>query len=223
MALLPTLAEIYEIARATLADVGGDVYTDTVLAPFTKRAYQKAGRFLRSQGMSLYRKESSDISVLAATTKLQRSAGTQYPADMIRPIEIRTRLASGTSADFKAMRCQSGFLPPEVAVTDDRQYFDWINDTIVFPAASHDSVLQIQYEAYLPDPASWTATPAVTTLPIPESGEAIALLASAFAFYSRDEVANGDRAYAQGMEDLGMIATAEINVATARAARYGRQ
>ena len=222
MALIPTLAEIYEMARATLADVGGDVYTDTVLSPFAKRACQKAARYLRSQGVSLFRKESTNISVAAATVKLERTAGTTYPTDMLRPIEIRERLATETDADFKSMRCQNGFIPTDQTPGSLRQIWDWLGDTIVFPAGTANSVFRIQYEAYFVDPVSYTI-PGSTLIAMPEAGEAIALLIAAYAFYSRDEQANGDKAYAQGMEDLSMIATAEKNVATARAARYGRQ
>lgn len=221
MALIPTLAEIYETARATLADTSSEAFTDTVLSPFAKRACQKAARYLRSQGVSLFRKQSANISVSAATVQLARSGGTTYPTDMLRPIEIRERLATETDADFKPMRCQPGFLPAEVAVSANRQYWDWINDTIVFPAASANSILQIQYEAYFTDPASYITNPASTNIAIPEAGEAIGLLIAAYAFYSRDEVNNGDRAYQQAMDDLGMIAAAEKAVETSRAARYG--
>jgi hypothetical protein len=223
MALLPTLAEIYEMSRATLADVGGDVYTDTVLSTFVKRAYQKAGRYLRAQGMSLYRKESAAISVNAAVTSLARTGGSTYPADMIRPIEIREKVATDPATNYVAMRCQQGFIPADVAAKTTREYYDWIGDTVVFPAGTVNSTMQIQYEAYLPDPNSWITNPASTTLPIPEAGEAIAVLAAAYAFYSRDEKNNGDAAFGQALEDLQMIADAEARVKTAQAARYGRQ
>ena len=223
MALLPTLAEIYEMARATLADVSGDVYTDTVLSTFVKRAYQKSGRYLRSQGMSLYRKESAAISVPAATTSLARTGGTTYPTDMIRPIEIREKVATDPTANYVAMRCQQGFIPADVAAKSTREYYDWVGDAIVFPAGTVNSTMQIQYEAYLPDPNSWTTNTSATTLPIPEAGEAIAVLAAAYAFYSRDEKANGDTAFQQAIEDLQMIADAEARVKVAQAARYGRQ
>jgi hypothetical protein len=224
MALIPTLAEIYALARATLADVGSEVYTDTVLAPFTKRACHKAARYLRSEGVGLFRKESSEITVAAGTVALNRTGGTVYPTDMLRPIELKERQTTETAADFKAMRCQNGFLPADTAVGTARQIWDWINDTIVFPAATTESKIKIQYEAYFTDPASYTpADPATTTIAIPDAGEAIALLTAAYAFQSRDERENGAAAYAQAMDDLLMIATAEKNVATARAARYGRQ
>lgn len=223
MALLPTVAETYEMAKAILADVNGDVYSDAVLAPFAKRACHKAARYLTSQGMGLFRKESADISVPAITTRLERTAGggiVTYPADMLRPIEIKERLT--TETNLTSMRCQNGFLPTDVATGDYRQYWDWLGDVIVFPAGLKATVMRIQYEAYFTDPSSYTV-PGTQVFNIPDGGEAIAQLTAAFAFYSRDETANGDRAFQQGMDDLAMIATAESNVATARAARYGRQ
>lgn len=221
MAAVPTLAEIYEAARATLADVGGDVYTDTVLSPFAKRACHKAARYLRSQGTSIFRKESPNISALAATTKLERSSGVQYPSDMVRPIELREKLAADT--EFRALRCQNGFIPSDVAAGSYRQYWDWINDAIVIPAGTATSTIQIQYQAAFPDPVSWITTPASTSIPIPDGLDALSWLTAAYAYASRDERENAKYAYEVGMEDLSTIAAADIGVATAQAARYGRQ
>lgn len=224
MAAVPTLAEIYEAARATLADVGGDVYTDTVLAPFAKRACHKAARYLRSQGTSIFRKESPSISALAATIKLERTPGggaVVYPADMVRPIELREKLAADT--EFRALRCQNGFIPSDVAAGSYRQYWDWINDTIAIPAGTATSTIQIQYQAAFPDPTSWITTPGSTSIPIPEGLDALAWLTAAYAYASRDERENAKYAYEMGMEDLATIAAADIGVQTAQAARYGRQ
>lgn len=224
MAVVPNLGEIYEAARATLADVAGDVYTDTVLAPFAKRACHKAARYLRSRGSSIFRKEATGISALSTTTQLERTAGgsaVTYPADMLRPLELREKLAADT--EYKALRCQNGFLPSDVPVGSYRQYWDWISDKIVFPAGTAATTLQLQYEAGFTDPASWTSSPGTTTIQIPEAGDAIAWLVAAYAFASRDERENAAYAYQTGMDDLAQIADADNNVATARAARYGRQ
>lgn len=224
MAVVPTLGEIYEIARATLADVAGDVYTDTVLSTFARRACHKTARYLRSRGSSHFRKEATGISALSTTTQLERTAGSGiviYPADMLRPIELREKLAADT--EYKALRCQNGFLPSDVPVGSYRQYWNWINDKIVFPAGSAATTFQLQYEAGFTDPTSWITTPSSTSIAIPEAGDAIGLLTASYAFASRDERENASAAYQMAMEDLAQIADADVNVATARAARYGGQ
>jgi hypothetical protein len=223
MAVIPTVGEVSDLARATLADVAGDVYSNTVLAPFMKRAAQKAARFFRASGSSIFRKQSGDISVAAASTSLVRGAGPTgiYPADMLRPIEIRERVTTEPVTEYKVMRCQNGFLPADVATGDYRQYWDWIGDTIVFPAGAKNSYFQIQYEANFTDPNDYT-TPA-NTINIPEAGEALALLTAAYAFAARDERENFAKHYEMAMDDLSQIAAAEAAVPTARAARYGSQ
>lgn len=224
MAVVPTLGEIYEIARATLADVGADVYTDTVLSPFARRACHKAARYLRSRGSSIFRKEATGIAALSTTTKLERTAGggaVLFPADMLRPIELQEKTALDT--EYTALRCQNGFLPSDVPVGAHRQYWDWINDTIVFPAGTVATTLKLQYEANFTDPGSWVTTPNLTSIPIPEAGDAIGWLIASYALASRDERESAKLAYDMAMEDLAQIAEADANVATARAARYGRQ
>ena len=224
MAVVPTLGEIYETARATLADVAGDVFTDTVLSPFARRACHKAARYLRSRGSSHFRKEATGISAGSTITQLERTAGSgivTYPADMLRPIELREKLAADT--EYKALRCQNGFLPSDVAAGSYRQYWDWRDDKIIIPAGTATTTFEIQYEAGFTDPVSWVTTPSSTSIAIPDAGDAIAWLIAAYAFASRDERENAKAAYDIGMDDLAQIADADVNVATARAARYGGQ
>lgn len=212
---LPTVADANTVVRNLLADTSTDVWTDAVLLPYIQRAYRKAARVLRAAGMGVMRKESAAIAVVAVDVALTRGVAPLYPADMLRPIELREKPTGDTT--YAVMRCQPGFLT-DAAATKYREYWDWREDKIVFRASTVAGSIQIQYEADLTALAGNGST-----IEIPDALDAVSLLAASYAAASRDEQAMSARYAEIAMEDLAFIAQAESKVRVAQASRYGSQ
>lgn len=212
---LPTVADANTVVRSLLGDSSTDVWTDAILLPFIARAYRKCARVLRATGMGVMRKESTAISLLSTDTALTRGVAPLFPADMLRPIEIREKPTGSTT--YTVMRCQQGFLT-DAAATPAREYWDWREDKIVFRASTVAATVQLQYEAELTALAGNGST-----IEIPDALDAVSLFAAAYVSQSRDEQAISAKYIDMAMDDLSQIAQAEAAVKIAQASRYGSQ
>jgi hypothetical protein len=210
-----TVADVHSAVRA-LVGVGetNEVFDDETLFPYTKIAYRKAARALRGAGMGLFQKQSSNITVTAGVTAIVRPTGSpSYPADLLRPIRLREKPAGETY--FKRMNSSDGFIPDRAAGTS-LQIWDWRNDTILVPAASIDSTVQILYEASLAalvDPSS--------TIAIPDAADPLSKMVASMVARSRDELNSAGAWWTEAMEDLAQIAASEKNTKAARGAAWG--
>jgi len=215
---LPTVADVNSQVKYIVADSAGDYLTDAYLLPYIQRAYRKAARVLRAAGMRLLVKDSSTIVVAAATTSLDRSgAGTLYPADLVRPLVLRERPSSPPGGAWSQMSQQQEPLYDRTAVAK-REVWDWLSDSIVFPASTGSTDISIRYEADLP-----ALTGNSSEILILDALDAVSLLAAAYASQARDEQNNAAKFIELAMDDLSLIAQSELGVKSARAASWGRQ
>ena len=221
---LPLVSDVMTATRALMSDVGaagaGECYTDAILLPFVARGYRYAGRYLRAKGVGIVRKQSAAIAVTSGQTTLTRSPGAapNFPADMLRPIEVRERPTGGAVGTYKTMRVNDGFFPDQALGTE-LKIWDWRLDQLITPGSTTSSIdVQIQYEADLP-----ALTTVGDSILIPDSIDALANLAAACAAASRDEQANATALQTMGERDLDLLAASELLIRKAQGARWGGQ
>ncbi len=212
---MPTLvSDVTARARIHLSDVAAEQWDDTTLIPFVVAAYEEAARVLRSKGMNLFRKESGTIAVASGTKVLNRTGGTTYPTDLLRPLEIRWRTAGATYWNTPPLRLNDGFFKDE-ATTASLSLYDWRNDQILLAnGANVNTEVQIQYEADLP-----AITAGSDQILIPNATGPLGFLVASYAADSRDELQHSARWDDLAHKQLELIAVEEM---TARRAIGGR-
>lgn len=216
---LPLVSEITVAARVLMGDVSqtstvGEAYPDVILIPFVARAYRYAARYLRAQGVGLFRKESAAILLAVGKTQFNRISPTPlYPSDMLRPIQLREAPASGGT--YQIMKLSDGFLPDQ-PISGTLKIWDWREDELRFPGASVDTNVQIQYESELS-----VVTAGTDTCLIPDSLDALAALTAAYAALSRDEKDNALALQTMAEKDLDLIAVSEKIARKAAGAAWG--
>ena len=207
--------DVTEQARALLTDTAGEVYTDAKLFPFLKRAYRYAQRYLRTKEVSLLIKQSSSIALTVGSTTFTRPSGSlpNYPADMLRPLQLREKQTGGAGR-FTLMNMANGFLPDQDA-QDALGLWVWRNDLITTLGAKQNKDVQILYEADL------TALTSVNdTLYIPDSLDPLAAITASFAAATRDEQVNSEKLRQIGERDLDLIAQSEKLLLRAKGATW---
>lgn len=214
-----SVSDITLRARVHLSDVDGEQWDDETLVPLVQAAYEDAARYLRGKGMNLFRKESSAISVTAGTTKLVRSGGSPvYPADLLRPLEIRWRAAGAGKWNTTPLRLNEGFFQ-DATVTADLALYDWRNDELLLGVGANvNTEVQIQYEADLT-----AVTQPTDTIKIPDCLGPLAFITAALAADSRDEMDHSKAWLDLGHFQLDFIALAEQQARAAASARWQGQ
>jgi len=193
-----------------IASAGGDIFTD--VQPFTgtmtNAAWRNLQAFLCNLGYSRYKKwfiglaypptRALDPAVMNSLSWTQFFDGVGYyssptvdllPQDFIAPLRVMERQNNGAvpySATTQNMRftpmllCPDGL--PEGMKRPWNGFFNWDNDTLVFPGSLYSMDFKIEYAAYAPDFLTTnnilgngsTITPSNMPVPIMRSESALA-------------------------------------------------
>jgi hypothetical protein len=151
-----TVATIETRIQRFVADSLGDWATASNLDPFIFTAYRDVQRLLRAAGVTMFRRTSAPIVLAAGVTRIERTAGvspvspTAYPSDLVRPVEVAERINPAGGTTLTRMSQSAGIMEDR-ALTALMQEWDWKYDAIVFPGATGDVAVVIEYEAALAD------------------------------------------------------------------------
>jgi len=141
---LPVKAgEIFEQARFFLNDQIGAVFTDEVLQPALKSAYQELRMECEDNNIPYTNLTSSAITVTSGMTDIGGSTGPALPSDLIDIIEVYERI-SGNNSDYKLMR-RKNFLPKTDVQTNYLEVYTWQKQVINFLGSLGDIEIKIDY------------------------------------------------------------------------------
>lgn len=140
---MPTVLSIHDDARALLNDTFGDVFSDAVLLPFTKKAYQELQDEMAENSLGDIEEETADIPVLAGATEI--GSGTGLPTDLIVPVTLYYQDAQGEFVEFTEKDWVPGVDQIEV-----QQFWKWREGVIKLVGATVASVVRIKYIKFLP-------------------------------------------------------------------------
>lgn len=197
--------------------------SDADLMPFIRAAYREVARRLRAEGATLFRRTSAAITVTAGTTALLRSSGTQYPSDLVRPLEVMERENVVPFFDvgrYHRMSKSTGLFEDR-AQTSLLQEWEWKDDGIRFgPGASADVQVKIEYDAALPELDKST-----DILLIPDSADTVAYLAASYAMGARvgQDPAVHDRVEKRAQASVAALIAGEAAVRQPITGRWGLQ
>lgn len=138
-----TVQTIFDRARFHLNDVGITIFDNTILLLAVAAANDELSDELVSNGISLPKKVSKDISVLAGALTLT------LPSDIIVPERLWEKAAGDTEALYVPMTRTAW--PVEEKQTTELIYWDWREQVIHFLGATTDRLVRLDYIRTLTD------------------------------------------------------------------------
>lgn len=134
---------IFDQARFFLNDTDAAVYTDTVLLPALKAAYEDLQLEVEDNNIPISNITSEPITITAGVTNIGGPGGPALPTDLVEIVEIYERLA-GTTNDYIMMR-RRNFLPKTEFQTTYLEVYTWQDQMIKFIGATGDIQVKIDY------------------------------------------------------------------------------
>lgn len=203
-----TAGQINSLVRSLLNDAAGNLFTDTVLLPYTNSAYRKVQRALANVQSGTFLNDdvllivpavaSVDPSVQVSITD-STAPPNQLPIDLLVPMKLWER-ASGSSDNFVEMidLTDHGGLPSQPQGIN-LQFWEWRTDGLYFLGATKDTQIRLRYEKAYPD-----FIDATSPVLVRGAQEAIAYFTAAMAAAARGapQAARWDEAGADALEDL---------------------
>lgn len=135
--------DIFDRARFCLNDVNATSFTDTVLLPALKFAYEDLKMECEDNNIPFTNITSAAITVPAGIKTIGGSGGPALPIDLIEIVELYERIA-GTTSDFKMMR-RRNFLPKTDFETTYLEVYAWQGQEIKFIGATGAIEVKIDY------------------------------------------------------------------------------
>lgn len=139
------VSEVFEGARALLNDQAGAVYTNSVLLPYLKIAYEEIKQSCEEYQIPLNLKTSEVIMITAGITDIGGSTGPSLPIDLVEVLECWERPA-GTTNDFMLMKHML-FLPKTSVLTSYLEVWQYSEQYIHFLGANGDIDVKLDYVA----------------------------------------------------------------------------
>lgn len=166
-----TVQNIQDDARALLNDTFSDIFTDAILLPFTKKAYQELQDELTLNGIETTVEKDYTENIAAGTKKITN------PADFIMPLEVWEKPQGNADTDYVLMIERAW--EPDIVITDHLRFWDWADDEVRFPGATANVTVKVKYIKFL---AALTATG--STIPVINCQVYLASRVAAIAAYS---------------------------------------
>jgi len=132
-------SDIMDKAAALLNDTARDLYSNAVQLPYIQLANESIEQICESLGISIIRKLSTVIDVLAGATTLD------LPSDFLLPIQLWERADGSTSegdwVEIKEIDTIIGFMP-----TNTLGVWAYYNNAVNFPECTTDREVKMLYE-----------------------------------------------------------------------------
>jgi len=139
---MPTVLTIHNDARTLLNDTFSDIFTDAILLPFTKKAYQELQDELTLNGIETTIETDFTANIASGTnTKITN------PSDFIAPLEVWEKPQGNPDTDYVLMSEKSW--EPDIIVTDTLRFWQWNDDEVRFPGANTNRTVKVKYIKFL--------------------------------------------------------------------------
>lgn len=143
------VGDIFDTTRALMNDTTGAVYTDAVLIPYFKIAYDELRLELEDYQIPIGILTSDEIRVNAGVTTIGGDGGPSLPKHLIEIMSIYER-TYGTTNDFVVMTRQIT-LPKTEVRTQYLEVWSWQNQRVKLLGATNDIGVKIDYIGEIPD------------------------------------------------------------------------
>lgn len=139
------VSAIFDQAAVFLNDSNKTNYTNTVMLPMLKTAYQELRQELEANNIPITNQTSDEINIDASTDvrDIGGPTGPPLPIDLIEPMTLWEKV-TGTSDDYLQMGRRI-FLPKTVILTTFLEVWSWSNNYIKFIGSTSDITVKIDY------------------------------------------------------------------------------
>lgn len=162
-----TFDDVMNNAAALLNDSAQNVYTNSVLTPFFRKAYTELVDKLDLIGAPVIREQTAVLTIPANTTRLATSGTVPtIPTDMSLPLEMKER-PTGSSINIIYRTMIQKPWEPDIVPGVNLDYWIWRENEIKLPGATQSIDAIISYLKDLPIPTTGLAlgiTPAYVYL-----------------------------------------------------------
>jgi|SRR5215510_1013402 len=138
---MPTILNVHNDARALLNDTFADVFTDAILLPFTKKAYQEMQDELSLNGIETTFARDFVQNIPAGTVEVVKST------DLIAPLELWEKPQGNPDTDYVLMTEKNW--EPNITVVDTLRFWKFDEDEIRFPGATANVTVLVKYNKFL--------------------------------------------------------------------------
>lgn len=129
--------------RPLLNDQVGAVFTDDVIMPYFKMAYEHLRLECEDNNIPFTNLTSDPITVVAGVTNIGGDNGPALPRDLVEIIEMYER-TSGTNNDYMRMR-KLNFLPKTSVLTEFLEVYTWQGQVVKLLGANSDIQVKFDY------------------------------------------------------------------------------
>ena len=140
---MSTASVALDETRLLLNDVAAKLYTDTVLIPALNKAYRELRQQFADNGISVEKEQTADITIPTGTTTLTFSSSPALPANLLYPIQIMEKFLGQNDTEYLEM--QERQWTPDVTRSSRLQYWNWRQNTMIFPGASGVTVVRLRF------------------------------------------------------------------------------
>lgn len=167
-----TVQNIQDDARALLNDNFSDIFTDAILLPFTKKAYQEMQDELTLNGIETTVEKDYTENIAAGVNKKITN-----PADFIMPLEVWEKPQGSDDTQYVLMTERAW--EPDIVLVEHLRFWDWADDEVRFPGSLVNVTVKVKYIKFL---AALVATG--STIPVINCQVYLASRVAAIAAYS---------------------------------------
>lgn len=169
------VGEVFDSVRAFMNDTSGAVYTNVIILPYFKIAYDELRLELEDYSIPIGMATSDGFTVTAGVTCIGGNGGPALPKDLIEVLEVYERTA-GTTNDFVPM-ARDITLPKTEVRSSYLEVWAWQRQKIMLLGATSDVEVKLDYLAELPDVNNENTVLEVTNSKIALSARTAALIA----------------------------------------------
>lgn len=138
-----TAADVMDDAAACMNDVSQTFFTDTVLLPYLKIAWQELREVCEENNVEVTNNVSSAVTLQVGQIDIGGQTGPPLPQNIVNPQTLWERL-SGTTSDYTQMN-KLEVLPKTNLLTNELIYWIWEQQIIKFIGANAIREVKIDY------------------------------------------------------------------------------
>jgi hypothetical protein len=151
-----TVTSINNEARALLNDQGINKYTDTILLPYDKKAYDELQHEMFISKLATLKEVAAIlVNVPAVTTVLNGVAG--FPTDLYVPVDLSER-AGGSVVGTEFAPMEEREWDPDIDLDTAFRYWVWREEEIKVPGATSARDIRLTYMKFLTQIVDSTST-----------------------------------------------------------------
>jgi hypothetical protein len=146
---MPLASEILLRSAALLNDPGQQIFTNAVLLPYLKIAWDELQDDMMNNGIPTIKEATAALEIAAGVSVISSSSvPVALPENLVEPIELHEKAPGEDDSYYRLMTPKS--FSPDIEPGSTLRYWAWNDEEIQFPPASTSRIVRIRYQKSLP-------------------------------------------------------------------------